>query len=327
MTEQILFKIPGRAKNTAGEWRKVGFELEFTGLDLADTIKVVAQVLSGREKNRTPASAEIEVESYGTFTVELDWNFLKQKAQASNGSDEKEWLELLSQAATLLVPVEVVCPPIALNNMEAINPLVLGLRQAGAMGTEDSLIAAYGIHINAETPSLELDTIRAYVDAFALLQWWLVDEHEVDLARRVSPYVDLYPEAYLRELFSTQYTSMEQFTQAYLKHNASRNRALDMLPLLAHVNQDLVNAAVTDAKIKSRPAFHYRLPNCQIDKASWDLAQSWNTWWVVEELANQAEELEFLKNKFLAMNRPVLGVSRSDWTNLIHTWAQSKNLA
>ncbi|MGC9519888.1 MAG: amidoligase family protein, partial [Desulfuromonadaceae bacterium] len=72
--------------------------------------------------------------------------------------------------------------------------------------------------------------------------------------------------------------------------------------------------------------FHYRLPNCQIDKDNWSLAQSWNTWWVVEELANQPEELEFLKRKFLAMNRPILGVSRSDWTQLIHTWAQNKNL-
>ncbi|MFN2257937.1 MAG: amidoligase family protein [Desulfuromonadaceae bacterium] len=326
MPEHIPFKMPGRSKNSAGDWRSVGFELEFTSLDLVTTIKVVEQVLSGREKSRTPASAIIEVENLGDFSVELDWNFLKQKAETTQGSDEKEWLEILSQAATLLVPIEVVCPPIPLNSMEVMNPLVQGLRQAGAVGTEDSLIAAYGIHINAEAPNLELDTIRAYVEAFALLQWWLVDEHKVDLARRVSPYVDLYPEAYLRELFSTQYTSIEQFIHAYLKHNASRNRALDMLPLLAHLNQDLVNAAVTDAKIKSRPAFHYRLPNCQIDKDSWSLAQSWNTWWVVEELANQPAELEHLKRRFTSMNRPIFGVSRSDWTSLIHTWAQSKNL-
>lgn len=326
MSPKVNFKIPTRTQVDSGKARKVGFELEFTGLDLDTTIAVVVKTLGGREQTRSAAQASIEVDGFGRFEVELDWNFLKQKAAAMNKQGEAEWLELLTQAAALLVPVEVVCPPVALKSMDELDELVTQLRQAGAVGTEDSLIAAYGVHINAETPSLNVNTIRAYVEAFGILQWWLVDEHQVDLARRVSPYIDLYPEPYLKELFAAEYTSMDAFIDGYLKYNASRNRALDLLPLLTYLNPARVHRNVPDNKIKARPAFHYRLPNCQIDKSDWSLAQSWNTWWVVEELANQPDELQQLKDKFLAMNRPILGVSRSVWTRIIHTWAQNKNL-
>jgi hypothetical protein len=326
MSDKCTFKIPSRTHTDSGGTRNVGFELEFTGLDLATTIAVVVRTFNGREHSRSAAHAEIEVEKMGVFNVELDWNFLKQKAIASDRDGDEEWLELLSQAAALLVPMEVVCPPVRIDAMDKLDNLVTHLRDAGAVGTEDSLIAAYGVHINAETPSLGLDTIRAYVEAFGLLQWWLVDEHQVDLARRVSPYIDLYPETYLKELFATRYTDMHAFIDGYLKHNASRNRALDMLPLLAHIDPEAVNHGVSDAKIKSRPTFHYRLPNCQIDKPGWSLAQSWNTWSVVEELANQPEELQRLKDKFLAMSRPIFGVSRGDWTRIIRTWARNNNL-
>jgi len=326
MSHKVDFKIPTRTQTDSGSARNVGFELEFTGLELDTTIGVVVRALNGHELKRSAAHAEIEVEDLGMFNVELDWNFLKQKAAASNKQGEDEWLELLTQAAALLVPMEVVCPPVSMHNMEKLDGLVAQLREAGAVGTEDSLIAAYGVHINAETPSLELDTIRAYVEAFGLLQWWLVYEHQVDLARRVSPYIDLYPETYLKELFAAEYANMDEFTDEYLKHNASRNRALDLLPLLAHLDAPRVQRAVADTKIKARPTFHYRLPNCQIDKSSWSLAQCWNTWWVIEELANQPEELQQLKDKFLAMRRPIFGVSRGDWTQIIHTWARNKNL-
>ena len=326
MPHKVDFKIPTRTQTDSGSARNVGFELEFTGISLDTTIDVVTHALNGREHTRSVAHAEIEVQELGMFNVELDWNFLKQKAAASDQKGEDEWLELLSQTAALLVPMEVVCPPVNMQTMENLDGLVAQLREAGAVGTEDSLIAAYGVHINAETPSLELATIRAYVEAFGLLQWWLVDEHQVDLARRVSPYIDLYPEAYLKELFAAEYASIDEFMDEYLKHNASRNRALDLLPLLAHLDEERVHRAVADTKIKARPTYHYRLPNCQIDKPHWSLAQIWNTWWVVEELANMPDELQHLKRKFLTMSRPILGVSRGDWTQVIHTWAKSKNL-
>jgi hypothetical protein len=198
--------------------------------------------------------------------------------------------------------------------------MVSELRRAGAIGTEESLIAAYGVHINTEIPRLDADTLFAYLRAFAILQWWLVDAHEVDATRKVSPYVDLHPEVYLREILSKSESTMDEIFTNYLDHNASRNRALDLLPMLAEIDSDRVRVAVDDPKIKARPAFHYRLPNCHIERPDWSLASSWNTWCVFERLADRKDDLDALAAEFLAAGRAILGVGRNDWVKFIDRW-------
>jgi hypothetical protein len=327
MTQKSPFRLPTVTCNSEGRPRKVGFELEFTGLDLEQTTAIVERVFSSRHSSKSQADAVVEVAELGTFTIELDWHYLKQKATQKKDQAPHGWLDLLSQAATLLVPMEVVCPPIAMTQLAVLDPLLEELRQAGAMGTEDSVIAAYGVHINAEVPRLDAATLDNFLRAFSLLQWWLVDAHQVDVARRISPYVDLYPENYLKLLFSRHQPDLDTLLQDYLRHNATRNRALDLLPLLAQVAAGQVQRAVPDTKIKARPAFHYRLPNCQIDKPDWSLADAWNTWWVVEELARRPDDLDDLCMQFLSMDRPLIGVSRNNWTGLIDRWLQDHRLA
>lgn len=327
--EQISpFKLPTVIDNRQGTPRKVGFELEFTGLDLNRTIAVVEEVFATRRSRESIAEGVVEVDGLGTFSIELDWHYLKQKAATRSQDDEPDlWLDLISQAAALLVPMEIVCPPIALNEMSVLDPLTSELRRAGAIGTEDSLIAAYGVHINTEIPHIDAANLSAYVRAFGLLQWWLVDSHQVDFSRRVSPYVDLYPDGYINLLLSRTEPDLKILLNDYLYYNGSRNRALDLLPLFAEVDLDRVQRMVPDARIKPRPAFHYRLPNCQIDKPGWSLADPWNTWWVVEELASRPDDLQQLTELFLDMNRPMLGVSRNNWTTLIDQWLHDRKWA
>ena len=320
MKYSSLFKWPSISRTRQGTLRQVGFELEFTGLDLDQTARVVATVLDGTRIRESAADSVVTVPELGEFTVELDWEFLKKQAARQAESPTGDWVDLLSQAVAWLVPMEVVCPPIDVSEMQRLNPLVTALRRAGARGTKDSMIAAYGVHINAEVPCLDPMVLHAYLRSFALLQWWLVEAHEVDMARRISPYVDLYSEAYLQILFSRDTPDMRQITADYLAHNPSRNRALDLLPVLACVEPDMVQHAVSDPKIKPRPAFHYRLPNCQIDRPDWSLARPWNLWWVVEELAQRPEVLNMMQERFLSLQRPLIGVNRSDWTAWMDQW-------
>ncbi len=320
MNPPLMYKLPSVPRTRDGACRKVGFELEFTGLDLDRTVRVVTTVLNGTRMHESAAACVVDVPDLGEFTVELDWDFLKKKAAQQASNQIGEWIDLLSQAATWLVPMEVVCPPIAVFDLDRLDPLIRALRDAGAKGTKDSMIAAYGVHINAEVPSMDADVVLAYLQAFSLLQWWLVDAHDVDMARRISPYVDLYSEAYLQVLFSRNSPDLTQIASDYLDHNASRNRGLDLLPLLARDHSDMVRNAVADSKIKARPAFHYRLPNCQIDSKDWSLARPWNVWWVVEELAQRPDDLNMLKKRFLSMHRPLIGVNRSGWTIWMDQW-------
>lgn len=321
------YNLPPRENKDDGSPRMVGFELEFSGISLDETAEAVQTALGGEVQAESSAERVINTDELGKFIVELDWDFLKRKASEAGGGEEgSEWLERLSQAAALLVPVEVVCPPISLTSLSALESMVSALRDGGAVGTEESLIAAYGLHINTEIPQLDADTLSAYLRAFAILQWWLVDAHEVDAARKVSPYIDLYPEAYLRKVLSKKESTMDEIFRDYFEHNATRNRALDLLPMLSEIDSDKVRDAVDDPKIKPRPAFHYRLPNCHIERKDWSLANSWNTWCIVERLADRADDLDMLAEKFLDADRPLLGVGRRAWVRFVDRWLKDHAL-
>jgi hypothetical protein len=321
------YDLPPQTDKEDGTLRMVGFELEFSGVSLDQTAEVVQSALGGKLASESSAERVIQTSSLGEFIIELDWDYLKRKASGTDrGEEGSEWLEPLSQAAAVLVPVEVVCPPIPLTDLSALTPMVRRLREAGAMGTEESLIAAYGVHINTEIPRLDAEALFSYLRAFAILQWWLVDAHEVNPTRRVSPYIDLYPQAYLRQVLSRSEATMDDVFHDYLEHNASRNRALDLLPMLAEIDSDRVREAVNDPKIKARPTFHYRLPNCHIERPDWSLAGAWNTWCVVERLADRADDLDALASEFLAADRPILGVGRSDWVRFIDPWLKDRAL-
>lgn len=308
-------------KNTAGKVRTVGFELEFSGITFRDTARVVCDTLNGKVTDETAAEVCVQTD-HGDFNIELDWDFLKTAA-ANAGETVDELLHPLSKAAALLVPVEVVCPPLPVTSLTILDDMVVALRKAGATGTEESLIAAYGVHINAEVPALDAPTIHRYLRAFVLLQWWQIEANDVNLARRISPYIDLFEESYIKLLLTRDEPDIATLIDDYLEHNPTRNRALDMLPLFAEIDADRVRATVDDPKIKSRPTFHYRLPNCQIDDPQWSLNASWLRWCWVEQLANDDASLQALGKDFLTADRPLLGVDRGAWVKRIARWMEN----
>lgn len=321
------FSLPPNSQRDNGLPRRVGFELEFSGIGLDSAMQALQSALGLRPGATTAATRKLVSDELGEFVVELDWAFLKRLAAEQHEELTELWIERLSRAAELIVPVEVVCPPIPVNRLDCLNPMVAALREAGAIGTEESFLAAYGVHINIEIPQLDASTLFDYLRAYALLQWWLVDRHEVDLTRRISPYIDLYPEAYLKSILSRASQPMDLLLEEYLKYNPTRNRALDLLPMLAEVNETRVFEVVQDTRVQARPAFHYRLPNCHIERPDWWLVDDWNTWLVVEKLASKPQEMDNLGKSFLESDRPLVGVSRSHWVEHIDQWVTSQESA
>ncbi|HKJ05330.1 MAG TPA: amidoligase family protein [Geopsychrobacteraceae bacterium] len=315
-----MFKLPIERTNGDGQLRSVGFELEFTGLTISEASQALHKALGGTLRITSLAESVLHVDGLGEFRIELDWKYIKTKAAEEGKNKPSQWIELLGQSAALLVPLEIVCPPLPLDKLDALTPMVSALREAGATGTEDSIIAAFGVHINVEIPLIDAAHIHSYLRAFALLQWWLVDNNDINLTRKISPYIDLYPEAYLEQLCNKKKPTLNTLIDDYLKYNVSRNRALDMLPLLAEINPERVQSVLGDDLIQARPAFHYRLPDCHIEKPDWSLNSAWESWLIVELLATQTETLERLTDQFLTMSRPLLGVSRKDWTKVIDQW-------
>ena len=327
--ERSEYRLPDRLENASGDVRNVGFELEFSGIGLDQTANAVAQALGASKVVCSVAEQKVAVPGLGEFVIELDWSFLKKQARTVGPDDElaRSLLEPLSRAASALVPVEVVCPPVPMTRIAELDAMVQALRAAGAVGTDESVIAAYGLHINVELPDLQPRTIHDYLRAFSLLQWWLVDAHSVDLARRISPYIDLYPQAYVRQILQRDDPDMEQIMADYLYHNPSRNKALDLLPLLSEIDPLTVRRSIDDDRVNARPAFHYRLPDCQIDRADWSLASAWNIWMRVEWLAQRPQQIEALGKAFLDSERWLLGVDRTLWVQYVDQWLKDHESA
>jgi len=300
--------------------RRAGLEIEFNGLDIDTAAEVLAEALGADAKRRTAVDFRLESPGLGSFRLELDWAYLKARAEAASiGEESPEWVELLKRLSTDIVPLELVCPPIALDRLNALNPAIEALRAAGACGTGDSFLAAFGVHINPELPSLAAGDIERFIRSFGLLQWWLVDHRGVDLSRRLSPYVDLYPEAYVLALATRGgEAELAPLVDHYLAHNPTRNRALDLLPLFKSLDASLLDGRIEDdALVNARPTFHYRLPDCRLEEPGWSLADAWDDWLTIERVAHHPTLLDALSAAFVARDRPLLGVARSDWTQLV----------
>jgi hypothetical protein len=91
-----------------------------------------------------------------------------------------------------------------------------------------------------------------------------------------------------------------------------------MLPLFKHLRPALIEARVDDERVKARPTFHYRLPNCEIERADWYLDSSWNIWCVVEQLADDPDLLQELAGQWMEYEGKIINFGRPTWHATLH---------
>jgi hypothetical protein len=276
-----------------GRPRRVGVELEMNGIGLEAITACVAETFGLVPEATGRYERRLRGDPAGPWQVEVDSSVLKRMGrQERTGEFGRSAESAIAYVVEAVMPVEVVTPPLPLARLAEVEALIVRLRAAGARGTSDKWIHAFGMQLNPEAPALDTRSVLAMLRAFLCLYEWLFARAEVDTTRRLTTFVDPFPTTYVRRVMAPDYApDMAGLTDDYLRWNATRNRALDMLPLFAHLDRERVRAAVRDDRIKARPAFHYRLPNCEIGKPYWRLAESWNDWVEVERLAADPERL------------------------------------
>ncbi|WP_431190019.1 amidoligase family protein [Desulfurivibrio dismutans] len=314
-----------------GRPRQVGIEIEMAGVDLATMAHAVHAEFGGRVEYLNPFLSRVCVPEFDDFVIELDARVLQDRRYREHlrtlgielDDEDRETLERwLAEAAGILVPHEIVAPPLPLSALPRLDRVRAALQQQGARGTQSSLLYAFGLQINIEVHSLTAEWLTAILKAFVLLNEALVKAGNIDLARQLSPYIRPFPGSYIRRILQPAYQpAMAQLIDDYLEYNPTRNRPLDMLPLFAEIDRERVWAAPVEHElIKPRPALHYRLPNCEIDDPAWSLAQPFNGWAEVEYLAANPQQLQDAATEYLQRPAQALGQFTDEWAERISGW-------
>ena len=292
-----------QCRRVDGAPRATGIEIEFAGLTVAEAAAVVVRHWGGRRRAVNTRDLVVEDTRVGTIKVELD---------TALGQDPAE--RLVTDMLGELVPVEIVTPPLVPAHLPEADALVVALREAGARGSRNAIGFAFGVHLNPEVATESAAFILPVLRAYALLEDWLRAADPIDLARRILPFVAPWPRALIDRLAAEgRRWDIDDLADVYLQLSPTRNRSLDLLPLLEYLRPDAVIAALGKDKAKGgRPTFHYRLPEARIDETDWSLAYEWNRWCVVERVAARPELLADLAEAW-GEHRSAYTTRRGDW--------------
>ncbi|MFW5824698.1 MAG: amidoligase family protein, partial [Marinobacter sp.] len=117
---------------------------------------------------------------------------------------------------------------------------------------------------------------------------------------------------------------VEGLMRDYLEENPTRNRAMDLLPLFAHINPELVADYVADPRIKARPTLHYRLPDCDIDNPQWHFSTVWNDWVVLEQIVASPAHQRELNTLFRESRTLSFRNLTSTWRTRCQYWLENR---
>lgn len=325
------FLLPPRLYNEKGDIRKAGFEIEFGDLSLHETADIILSLYGGTLEKKHNFSYEVKGTKYGDFALESDSRFLSQKKYdtylkkigVSPDSPLNENVEkFLEKFAGTLVPFEVAMPPIPMTELDAAEKIREKLYESQAQGISSSIFAAYGMQINPEVPDFKAETLLSYIRSFFLLYDWLVEESEIVIARKIAPYIHPFPKEYMDQVLDPGYSpDLGQLMKDYLELNPTRNRPLDLLPLFALIDRDLVMSyEVEKHLIKPRPTFHYRLPNSEVDDPHWSFAKEWNKWVLIEKLSMSPEKISQMTADYFELHSPSHLFARAPWISKTQEW-------
>lgn len=323
-------RMPEAMHTANGATRRVGVEIEISGLGYDELVVLTADILQGAPKTASRYVSRIGT-PLGEFTVELDsapikdLNLKDQRVPESLRDLGGHAMDLIDYAAERLVPLEIVSPPIPFDRLDAIEQLCDRLREAGAVGSREAILYAFGLQLNPELPSLDATTLQRYLQTFAALYDWLKSRHQLDFSRKVTNYIEPWVGPYVDRLVAADYApDVEQLMRDYLADNPTRNRALDLLPLFAHLDAALLAEYVDDPRIKSRPTLHYRLPDCDIDNPRWHFSTVWNDWVVIEQIVANPDHQSELNTLFRESRTLSFRNLTSTWRTRCQFWLENR---
>lgn len=286
-----------------GRARRIGVELEFAAVTVSRAADRIAGLYGGAVECDDAHRYRVEGTKFGRFVVELDSHYAHRQpgeppAQGTTGlaaimaGFRSSMRSLYGDISSIVVPYEVVCPPIPMESLPELEALVKVLREEGAQGTGDNPLHAFGAQFNPEIATRDPRWIMGILKADILMSDWMRRIMSIDIARRILAFVDPFPAAYARKVLDPDYwPDTATMIDDYIDYNPTRNRELDMLPLFTWLDEKRVRSRLAPGLVRPRPTFHCRLPNANIGEPDWSLTLEWNRWVVIERLAERPDLL------------------------------------
>lgn len=326
-------QYPPCVDNSSGVPRKMGLEIEFSGLPIDRIVSLVKLCYGGEEEPESNYKRYVRGTRLGDFTIELDWILLQKLARTDyfrkigeeigvyiDGKWQRSVEKLLATTAEAFVPYEVSFPPVTFNRIPELEELRQAIYRMRGKGTSASPFNAFGLHLNPEVPSLDSDTILRYFKAFLLLYEWLRLSHEINIMRDITPFIYPFPDEYVLLVLDPGYQpGRDRMIDDYLAANPTRNRPLDMLPLFEWLDGERVRHKLGDELVQPRPTFHYRLPNSSIDDPDWSFTREWNIWVKVEHLAESGSKMTEMQSLYLQRRKHPLKSWSEKWIREMRT--------
>lgn len=317
-----MFQLPPHLHNPDGKIRKAGFEIEFAGLRPIEAASVVVELFGGRTRVIDEYETIVEDTCYGKFSIYLDSVYLRKDSEHYIFRDSDLFKELVYTLSELVVPYEIVTPPIPFDKLEDVEDLRQKLKSRGALGTSASILYAFGMHINIETYSFAVPDLLAILQTFVLMQDYIIEKIDVDMTRKLTWFIEPFDKEYIDLITKPEYRpTKEQFIHDYILYNPTRNRALDMLPLLVFIEPS-IKEKLPPQKISPRPAFHYRLPNSRIDEEEWSVAFEFNQWSLVERIACDEERRRELLELYHDFQSSPFWFIKELWIEAVRKWLE-----
>lgn len=288
--------------------RRVGIEIEFAGLDAHRAAGIVAEALGGEAVTDGTHVAHVRGTGLGDMRFELDTRYAKPPGEDSGLVDRAlERIGARDDAAKLLsavVPVELITAPLAPEQFPLVDRALAALREAGGEGTGGAPLYAFGMHLNIALEHGGPDRAIRIAAAWSFAERWLRDRWPVDPARRLVPFIDPYPKGWRVDLGEAmaggKVPELEEFIRLYHAYNPSRNRGLDLWPLLGHLAPEAVRRLHGQVK-NPRPAFHYRWPDSRVGEPGWSPWVELDRWQRIERAADDPDRLERIRAASVAV--------------------------
>ncbi|MRI82845.1 MAG: amidoligase enzyme [Nitratiruptor sp.] len=317
-----MFSLPPITQAPGGKERHAGFEIEYTGLRPKESGAIIVQLFGGELQEIDEYEVRVVGTKFGDFSIYIDSVYLRSSHQNYLFKEADLFKELVYSLSEIVVPYEIVTPPIPFSQLELVEELRIELKRCGALGTSASILYAFGMHINIETYTYEAKELRDLLRAFVLMQDWIKEYIQVDLTRKLSWFIEPFDQDYIELICQQDYDpDLDGLIEDYIRYNPTRNRALDMLPLFVYLRPNILER-LPKQKITPRPTFHYRLPNSKIDEEDWSIAKEFNVWTLVERGALNKEALEELRADYIEFIQSPYWFMKELWIERVEEWVK-----